>query len=462
MTQNLATDWACGTQFTSADLVVLSGTAYWVTSTTNTYQVRATPLAGGPTTTIAATGPPIVALASSSGTIYWMENVPGIAQAAIRSVPAGGGQVVTIASGFASNTNSFAVDATAVYYTVAGLGQNADTLLAQPLAGGPPVTLATSIMTPMKLATDGQVLAWTDSIGAPPITSSHLNAVPVSGGAVTVLATFNAFPVDLLLSGGTALWSSEMGTGSATPDAISSVPLTGGATTTVYQGSDAPRGLFLDASSRVCWTNGSQSGLADGFDRIARLNSPTAGQTLAGGVSNDAPTLFVTATDVLVADGYRIKRVPLAGGVVDTVAVEADHSPVESLVSDGTNVYWDVGAAAHAAPVAGGAITVLTPGPAGFDRGGQMRLAANNNLYWWGSDNTNNDVLSVPTGGGALTVLAEGLPNLSALAVDSSAVYVGSAETGAIISVPFAGGPGRGDREQRVLPQLRADRARSG
>jgi hypothetical protein len=47
--------------------------------------------------------------------------------------------------------------------------------------------------------------------------------------------------------------------------------------------------------------------------------------------------------------------VPLAGGVVDTVAVEPDRSPVESLVSDGTNVYWDVGAAAHAAPAAGGA-----------------------------------------------------------------------------------------------------------
>src|SRR4029077_8936236 len=102
-------------------------------------------------------------------------------------------------------------------------------------------------------------------------------------------ATFNAFPDDLLLSGGTALWSSEMGTGSATADAISSVPLAGGATTTVYQGSDAPRRLFLDASSVVCWTNGSQSGLADGFDRIARLTSPSTGQTLAGGIRSQTP-----------------------------------------------------------------------------------------------------------------------------------------------------------------------------
>jgi Bacterial Ig-like domain len=452
VTQNLATDWACGMQFTSADLLVLNGTVYWVISTTNTYQVRATPLAGGPTTTIAATGPPIVALASANGAIYWMENVPGIAQAAIRSVPAGGGQTATIASGFASNTNSFAVDATAVYYSVAGLGQNADTLLAQPLAGGSPVTLASSIMSPMTLATDGNLVVWTDSIGAPPIISSHVHAVPVTGGAVTTLAAFNALPVDLLLTGGNALWSSQMGTGSPTPDAISSVPLAGGATTTVYQGSDAPRRLFLDATATVCWTNGNPGGLADGFGRIARLSSPTAGQTLAGGISNDAPTLFVTATDVLVADGYRIKRVPLAGGVVDTVAVEADQSPVESLVSDGTNVYWDVGAAAHAAPLSGGAIAVLTQGPAGFNRGGQMRLAANNNLYWWGTDNTNNEVLSVPAGGGSLTVLAQGLPNLSALAVDGTAVYVGSAETGAIISVPFAGGPSGGIANSGSFP----------
>ncbi len=441
VTQNLVTDWACGMQFTSADLLVLGGTAYWVVSTTNTYQIRATPLAGGTTTTIAATGPPIVALASANGAIYWMENVPGSAQAAIRSVPAGGGPTVTIASGFASNTNSFAVDATAVYYSVAGLGQNADTLLAQPLAGGAPVMLASSIMSPLKLVTDGNLVVWMDSIGAPPIISSHLHAVPTAGGAVITLAGFNALPVDLLLTAGKAVWSSEMGTGSPTPDAISSVPLAGGATTTLYQGSDAPRGLFLDATATICWTNGNPGGLADGFDRIARLSSPTAGQTLAGGISNDAPTLAVTATDVLVADGYRIKRVPLDGGIIETVAVETDQSPVESLVSDGTNVYWDVGAAAHAAPLSGGTITVLTPGPAGFDRGGQMRLAANGNLYWWGTDNTNNEVLSIPAGGGTLTVLAQGLPNLSALAVDGTAVYVGSAETGAIISVPFAGGP---------------------
>ena len=438
--QNLLTDYACSQQ-TSADLVVVGDTAYWVTSTANAYAVRATPLTGGPTATIAVSGTPIVALAGANGTVYWMENFPGSPVGAIRSVATGGGPIMTLTSGFASNSNSFAVDAAAAYYTLAGNGQNADTLLAQPLAGGPPVTLATSIMTPLKLATDGQMVVWTDSIGAPPIISSHVNAVPVGGGVVSVLATFNAFPDDLLLSGGTALWSSEMGTGSATADAISSVPLAGGATTTVYQGSDAPRRLFLDASSVVCWTNGSQSGLADGFDRIARLTSPSTGQTLVGGIGSNAPTLIVTATDVLVADGYRVKRIPLTGGVIDTVAVETDHSPIESLASDGTNVYWDVGAAAHAAPVAGGPIKVLTPGPAGFSSGGQMRLASNGNLYWWGSDNTNNAVLSVPAGGGALTALAQSLPSLSALAVDSTAAYVGSAETGAIISVPFTGGP---------------------
>lgn len=441
-TQTLASDYVCGTQFTSADLVVVSGNAFWVTSTANVYSVRVTPLAGGPTTTLATSGTPIAALAAANGSIYWMENLPGGSVGAIRSVAIGGGPVVTVASGFASNSDSFAVDAVAAYYSVAaGYGQYGNNLLAQPLAGGAPVTLATSIMAPTKLATDGQVVVWTDSIGAPPIVSSHISAVPVGGGVVSTLATVNAIPVDMLLTGGSAVWSSQLGTGSQTPDAISSVPLAGGAVTTVYQGSDAPRGLFLDAASTVCWTTGNPGGLSDGFDRIARLTSPTTGQTLAGGVSSDAPALFVTATDVLVADGYRIKRIPLAGGVIDTVAVEADHSPIESLASDGTMVYWDVGAAAHAALVAGGPITVLTPGPAGFDQGGQMRLAANGNLYWWGTDNTNYEVLSVPAAGGTLTVLAQGLPTLSALAVDSTAAYVGSAETGAIISVPFAGGP---------------------
>lgn len=434
-TQNLATDYACGTQFTSADLVVAGGSAFWVISTSTTYAIRATPLAGGATTTVATSSTPIVALAGANGRIYWMENSPGNPVAAIRSVATGGGSVMTIASGFASNTNSLAVDATSVYYATAGALFNSDSLLAQPLAGGAPVTLATAIMTPLKLATDGAVVVWTDSIGAPPIISSHVNAVPVGGGAVTTLASVSALPVDLLLTAGSAVWSS------ATPDAISTVPLAGGATTNLYQGADAPRGLFLDASSRICWTNGNPGGLADGFDRIARLTSPTTGETLAGGLSNDAPLLTVTATDVLVADGYRIKRIPLSGGAIDTVAVEADRSPIESLVSDGTTVYWDVGAAAHAAAVSGGAITVLTPGPAGFSRGGQMRLAANGNLYWWGSDNTSNEVLSVPAAGGALTVLAQGLPNLSALAVDATSVYVGSAHTGGIFAVPFAGGP---------------------
>jgi hypothetical protein len=436
-TQNLGTDYACGPQFTSIDLLVAGGSAFWVTSTDTTYAIRATALAGGTTTTLVTTSDAIVALASANGTIYWMENSPGSPQAAIRSVATGGGSVATIASGFASNTNSFAVDATSVYYATAGASFNSDNVVAQPLAGGPAVTLATALMTPMKLATDGHVVVWTDSIGAPPIITSHINAVPVGGGAVTALATFSAFPGDLLITAGSAVWSS------ATPDAISSVPLAGGPTTTLYQGSDAPRGLFLDASSRICWTNGNQVGLADGFDRIARLTSTTTGETLAGGISYDAPILFVTATDVLVADNYRVKRIPLSGGVIDTVAVEADRSPIESLASDGTTVYWDVGAAAHAAPVSVGAITVLAPSPTGFDLGGQMRLAANGNLYWWGTDNTNYEVLSVPAAGGALTVLAQGLPRLSALAVDATSVYVRSADisTGGIFAVPFAGGP---------------------
>ena len=422
--------------YTATDLVVDGGTVFWVSSTQSPdiYSINATPVAGGPTTTIATSITPIVALAGQGGVLYWMENRFAAGTAAIRSVPMTGGAVTTIASSFGSSANTFAVDAGAVYYTTPTGTTFSETLLAQPLAGGAAVTLASAIPTPVKLASDGTTLVWVDTTPAGVMNSSHVSAIPVAGGAPVVLASSTLQPVDLIISGGNAVWSEDRVFGNGTPG-IRSVPLAGGAATTLYQASDAPQKLALDAAGQIVWTEiGPYYPNSYGGGRVARLLTPTTGQTLVAGISVDAPTFIVAGSDLVVIDSGRLKRVPIAGGIVETIAVES--GPITDLTSDGTNVYWDVGAAVHAVPLTGGPTTALATG-AGYTRGGPIRVSSDGVLYWV-ADDTN--LLSVPAAGGGTTLAAQGLSRVSGLAIDTAAVYAASADAGAIVRVPRAGG----------------------
>jgi hypothetical protein len=253
------------------------------------------------------------------------------------------------------------------------------------------------------------------------------------------LATTTSTPLDLLINGTAALWSESSGGGHGETGAIKSVPLGGGVATVVYQGGDAPRRLALDAASQLNWTEGGPIGLAEGFSRIARVTPANAVQTVLAGIATAAPAFVATASDLFIADLSRIKRLPLAAGSMpDTVA--ADSEAIAALVLDSSSVYWDsaVSGTVRRTPVGGGPVTtVATPAISQAGPGGPIHLASNGNLYWVTGGSA---LLSVPSAGGAVNVVAPGLPNPADLVIDASNAYYSDTSAGNIMKLPLGGG----------------------
>jgi hypothetical protein len=428
--------------FTGNSVVIDANTAFWISSTLspNTYVINATTLNGGITTAVySTTAAPIVSLVVNSGTLYWMENVYPMASGAIRSLPTTGGSPTIIANGFVSDANTFAVDSTSVYYTTPNFPPTnpPETLLAGPLGGGAPKALSSAATTPVKLTVGGGQVVWIDN--------SSVNAIPVGGGSITPLASASPNTLlDILVDGSNAVWTESTGAVHGETGAIRRVSLTGGTVNTVYQGGDAPRILAVDSSSQINWIEGGPVGLGEGFARIARLTSTNVVQTLVSGISTDSATIVATATDLLIADRNRIKRLPLSGGMPVTLAADdGSDGPVARLATDASFVYWDTSlhGSVRKAPVAGGSATVLISvsalGALG-GIGGPIRVASNGTLYWAVA----TKLLTIPTGSisTSANLINQALGPISDLAVDSSNVYLSEPATGAILSVPAIGG----------------------
>lgn len=429
VTTVLASGFACAPG-TGSDIVVEASTVYWTSSTLspNIHVLNATPLAGGPTTTITSGFTPIAAMVGNAGALYWMENAfpnPGL----IRRRTTATGTVDTVASFASSVANTFAVDATYVFYTTANFPRSpvpTETLVAQPLVGGAPLVLSGAISAPTKLATGAGQVAWIDA--------TAVRAMPAAGGSIAALAAVatNA-ALDVLIDGGNVVWSETTGALHGETGTVKRVPLAGGGIDTLVQGGDAPRRLALDAQSRLHWSEGGSIGLAEGFSRVATLAAGGV-QTVLSGIASAAPAFTVTASEVLVADRWRVKRLPLAGGMPTTVA--ADDGPIVSVTADGAWVYWNRAdrLSARRAPLGGGAVTALVDqGPALPLSSGPILLGSDGKLYW--TSNT-HALVSVPAGGGTLAVVT---PSASpCFAIDDSHAYF-DFNTGSIAKQPLSG-----------------------
>jgi hypothetical protein len=432
----------------ASQIVLIGSTVYWVSSTSSpkTWVINASPL-GGSTSTVRTTTTPIVALAASGTTLYWMENAYPSGMASIYAL-APAGSASTVASGFTADSGTFAVDSAAVYYAtpnVPATNPPTETLWEQPLSGGAPLSLNAAISVPVKLLSTlnqgGSSVLW--------ISANAISAVPAAGGAVTQLAAVSGVPIDVLYDGSAVDWSEVTGAGQyGESGSISSVPLTGGSTTILYNGGDAPRELAQDLQGRLNWTEGGPVGVEEGFARIARLASGSA-VTVVNGVNNavsvnpnDKPVLSMLSaapTELLIADQWRIKSLPLTGGVLTTLAA-ADGGLIGGVTNDGTSVYWDDGSSAvNKVPIAGGPVTVLVSvalvgswaGPSG-----PITLAENGQLYWAADDPSSDlsvQILSAPSAAPSTTlddlITKNGdLDIVSSLVANSSSVY--AADTG--------------------------------
>lgn len=225
-------------------------------------------------------------------------------------------------------------------------------------------------------------------------------------------------------------------------------PLNGGASSrlTVFTSLNDPVGLAVD-SVNAYWT---EQGSSTGTGTV--MSAPLAGATspyvvLASGLNNPQSVVvsagyvyfsefgsWDSSASLRRADGT-IKRVPVAGGPVQTLA--ANLNGPQSMQVDATRVYWvEVGnylagaSSVKSVPVAGGSATSLVSGLTGS----QYIAIDAANVYYWSSYGTLSGVpLGGATSGNPIVQWASGISGTLPLAADASSIYWTEAANGGVL-----------------------------
>ncbi len=263
---------------------------------------------------------------------------------------------------------AIAVDDTNVYYS------DQTSVVALPLAGGAPLSLASGQGLPTSLALDAGRLYWTN------FTEGTLRAVSVAGSSSTVLVSGQSYPQFVAVAGGEVYWVNSPGY----PDSVSVVAQDGGEPSVLYSTANSIASIAADASGAYFTVGGDPSSPESG----ALMHVSPAGDeivTLADGQSSPR--------DVAVRDGQiywvtgeqlseqTLLRMPATGGTPTALVTSAG---IGGLAVDASSTYFAT------------ASTSLDP---------------NGSLSW------------LPLVGGEPSVLVAGVSLVSGIALDRDFVY---------------------------------------
>lgn len=264
---------------------------------------------------------------------------------------------------------AIAVDDTNAYYS------DQTSVVAIPLAGGAPLSLAPGQGLPTSLALEDGRLYWTN------FTEGTVRSVPVAGGTSTVLVSGQSYPQFVAVAGADVYWVNSPGY----PDAVSVVPRdesepsvlystsngissiaadasgayftvgadpgspetgmlvhaspSGDEIVTLAEGQASPRGVAL-RDGQVYWVTGEQLSEQTLFTMPAIGGTPTALITVLGlsGFAVDRSDIyFATAATSQDANGS-LSRLPLVGGEPNVLV--AGVSLVSGIALDRDFVYW--------------------------------------------------------------------------------------------------------------------------
>ena len=230
-------------------IAVDAANVYWTEASGNVMQA---PLGGGTPFTLASGQPGPTGIAVQGGSVYWLDlgSASSSSDAAINTVPVGGGAIVTLAHqvagcdiGAGGEPNVIAVDSTSVYYSASPShgSSSASQVLSVPLGGGTPTVLASD---PEALGISSIAI---DATRVYYVTNNALiKSVPLTGGSPVTLTTtgsLSGFAVDATNAYGV------LGGG------ISIEPLGGGMPSLVAMtSSDIIESIAADAT-QVYWTD---------------------------------------------------------------------------------------------------------------------------------------------------------------------------------------------------------------
>jgi hypothetical protein len=241
-----------------------------------------------------------------------------------------------------------AVDETNVYWV--DPGQFAVMRVA--LAGGTPVTVATSEQSVCAIAVDDTYIYYpVDSYSSSGNTVMQVVKTAVSG-TPTPLGSVPDYVTALASDGKTLYWT-ELSPGLVMQAATSDV---GGATSFAI-GQDNPRGIAT-YGTRVYWTAGEDGGVVVTSGSAGPAKTIVTGQNTPWGIAvSDAGVYWVDDM------GGQVMR--LAPGSSTPTVLAADDDAPTSIALAGSNVYWGDGwfdGGVKAVPLAGGHVVTLAAG----------------------------------------------------------------------------------------------------
>jgi hypothetical protein len=439
----------------TTSLLVDDDSAYWVNTVSSSacspacnWAIVRVPLDGGPSSTVATTQARVIALGEDATSVYWeQEGFGPVSQdgsaptdSAIRAVPKSGGSPRTVVDGFENGgppalppgyipgnwfgSGGLAISGTDLYF--ADTNFSSYHLVHVSTSGGP-VTVLRSVASGESargLASSSGNLFWADR--------SSINALPLDGGAAVPLASGIDQVTGFSFSAGKVVWTETVCCAIHQNGMVRSVPAGGGPPATLASTLDNPGPLFSDGTEAY-WVEGGAYGRVEGYGRIAAVplsgGTPT---TLVSVLLTDRPRLASAGAAVLVADGWRIKKVLGTGGGLDTVL--AAGNPVVDLAADAQFAYaLDSFGNVLRAPLLGGVVEPVASGLGG--PAGLLRLV-DGTLYWLDGGGT---LRRVPAAGGSAENVATGQPPLADLTADGQFVYVAE-QTSSIRRVPLDGG----------------------
>ena len=274
--------------------------------------------------------------------------------------------VLPLASG--ASPEGIAVDSASVYVT---LGGATGAVVKLPIGGGGVTTVASGRNEPRGIAVDTSNVYWADQAGG------MVLAIPKAGGAIVTLALDQSSPTGIALDT-TSVYFTNFDDGT-----VMSVPKDGSSGPSVVAMSQTqPSGIAVD-DTYVYWVNDTTSG---GVEELAKTASPSTPPTELSvaddpvGVAVDAVNVYFTSEN----EGI-VYQVPIAGGTTITLAMSLNE-PTAITTMGGYVYYTDYG------------------------------------------DGT---VQRVPSGGsGAVVLMASGVSQPVALALDATSLYFVADATG--------------------------------